>query len=91
VPGCFGYDPHPHHGDSFSRRPCFSVGGSYTHFELIHLDDPHFLRRGSCLTRPSGEVQRIVKTSSGHMVRYWICKIYLTNSSTKPSTFSHPM
>jgi hypothetical protein len=32
-----------------------------------------------------------VKTSSGRMVKCWIPKIYLTNPSTKPSTFSHPM
>jgi hypothetical protein len=31
-----------------------------------------------------------VKTSSGHMVKCWIPKIYLTNPSTEPSTFSHP-
>jgi hypothetical protein len=40
---------------------------------------------------PSGEVQRIVKTSSGRMVKCWIPKIYLTNPSTESSTFSHPM
>jgi hypothetical protein len=32
-----------------------------------------------------------VKTSSGRMVKCWIPKIYLTNPSTEPSTFSHPM
>jgi hypothetical protein len=56
-----------------------------------HLDGPHFPRRGSRPTRPSGEVQRTMKTSSSRMVKCWISKIYLTNSSTEPSTFSHPM
>jgi hypothetical protein len=39
----------------------------------------------------SGEVQRTMKTSSDRMVKCWIPKIYLTNPSTKPSTFSRPM
>jgi hypothetical protein len=52
----FGYDPHSHHGDHFSHRSGFPAGGSYTHFEPRHLDDPHFPRCGSCPTRPSGEV-----------------------------------
>jgi hypothetical protein len=91
VPRCLGYSRCPHRGDHFLCRPGFPTGGSYTHFESIHLDGPHFPRRGSCLTRTSGEVQRIVKTSSGHMVRCWIPKIYLTNPNTEPPTFSHPM
>jgi hypothetical protein len=65
----FGYDPRPHHGDHFPRRPDFPAGGLYTHFELRHLDSSRFSRRGSCPTRPSGEVQKIVKTSSGRMVK----------------------
>jgi hypothetical protein len=36
-------------------------------------------------------VQRTVKTSSGRMVKCWIPKIYVTNPTTEPSTFSHPM
>jgi hypothetical protein len=36
-------------------------------------------------------VQSILKTSSGRMVKWWISKIYLTNPSTEPSTFSYPM
>jgi hypothetical protein len=47
-----------------------------------------------CGTRPtdsSGEVQSTMKTSSDRMVKCWIPKIYLTNPSTEPSTFSHPM
>jgi hypothetical protein len=50
-----------------------------THFELRRLEGPRFPRRGTRPTRPNGEVQRIVKTSSGHMVKCWISKIYLTN------------
>jgi hypothetical protein len=51
------------------------------------LDGSRFPRRGSRPTRSSGEVQRTVKTSPGHMVKCWIPKIYLTNPSTEPSTF----
>jgi hypothetical protein len=69
----------------------FSAGGSFTHFEPRHLDGPRFPHRGSHPTRPSGEVQRTMKTSSGCMVKYWIPKIYLTNPSTEPSTPSHPV
>jgi hypothetical protein len=39
----------------------------------------------------NSDVQKIVKTSSGRMVRCWIPKIYLTNPRTEPSTFSRPM
>jgi hypothetical protein len=91
VPRCFGYGPHLHRDDRFPCRPSFPTAGSHTHPELRHLDGPHFLRRGSRPTRPNGEVQRIVKTSSGRMVKCWIPKIYLTNPSTEPSTSSHPM
>jgi hypothetical protein len=91
VPRCFGYNPRPHHGDRFLRSPVFPAGGAHTHFEPKHLVGPLFPRRGSRLTRPSGEVQRTVKTSSGYMVKCWISKIYLTHSSTEPSTPSHPM
>jgi hypothetical protein len=90
-PRHFGYGPRPHRGDRFPRRPGFPTGGSFPHFEPRHLDGPRFLRHGSCPTRPSGEVQRTVKTSSGRMVKCWIPKIYLTNPSTESSTFSHPM
>jgi hypothetical protein len=90
-PRCFGYGPRPHRADHFLRRPGFPTGGSFPHFEPRYLDCPRFPRRGSCPTRPSGEVQRTVKTSSGRMVKCWIPKIYLTNPSTEPLTFSHPM
>jgi hypothetical protein len=56
VPRRFSYDPHPHRGDCFSRRPDFSAGGSYTHFEPRHLDGPRFPHRGSHPTWPSSEV-----------------------------------
>jgi hypothetical protein len=55
------------------------------------MDGPCFPCRGSCPTRPSGEVQRTVKTSSGHMVKCWILKTYHTNPSTELSTFSCPV
>jgi hypothetical protein len=90
-PRSFGYGPRPHRGDCFMRRSGFPAGGSFSHFEPRHLDGTRFPRRGSRPTRSSGEVQRTVKTSSGHMVKWWIPKIYLTNPSTEPSTFSHPV
>jgi hypothetical protein len=65
----FGYDPRPHRGDRFPRRPNFPTGGSHTHFEPRHLDDTCFPRRGSHPTRSNGELQRIVKTSSGRMLK----------------------
>jgi hypothetical protein len=91
VPRRFGYSPRPHRGDRFPRRPSFLAGGSHTHFEPRYLDDPHFPHRGSRPTRPNGVVQRTVKTSSGHIVKCWIPKIYLTNPSTKPSTSFRPV
>jgi hypothetical protein len=90
-PICFGYGSHPHHSDGFPRRPDFPVGGFHICFEPRHLDGPHFPRRGSRLTHLNGDVKKIVKTSSGCMVKCWISKIYLTNLSTESSTFSHPM
>jgi hypothetical protein len=42
VPRRFGYDPRPHHGDCFPRRPNFSAGGPHTHPEPKHLDGPYF-------------------------------------------------
>jgi hypothetical protein len=90
-PRRFGYGPRPHRGDHFPCRSDFSTGGSFPHFEPRHLDGPRFPRRGSCPTRPCGEVQNTVKTSSGRMVKCWIPKIYLTNASTELSTFSRPI
>jgi hypothetical protein len=91
VPRRFGYDPRPHRGDRFSYSSGFPTGESYTHFEPRHLDGPHFPRHDSCSTGSNGEVLKIVKTSSGRIVKCWIPKIYLTNLSTEPSTFSHHM
>jgi hypothetical protein len=69
VPRCFGYGPRPCHGDHFPCRPDFPTGGAHTHFELRHLDGPHFSRRGLRPTQLNGELQRIVKTPSGRMVK----------------------
>jgi hypothetical protein len=90
-PRQFGYGTRPRRGGRFSCRPSFPAGGSYTHFEPRHLDDPCFPHHDSHPTRPSGEVQRTMKTFSGHMVKCWIPKIYLTNHNTEPSTFSRPV
>jgi hypothetical protein len=86
-----GFFVEPHHGDHFPYRSGFSTGGSFTHSEPRDMDGSCFPRRGSRPTRPSGEVQRTVKTSSDRMVKCWIYKIYLTNPSIEPSTFSRPM
>jgi hypothetical protein len=85
----FSYSPRPHRGDHFPRRHVFPGGGFHTHLELRHLDGLYFPHCGLRPTRSSDVVQRIVKTSSGRMVKCWIPKIYLTNPSTEPSTFSH--
>jgi hypothetical protein len=90
-PICFGYGPRPRRVDRFPRRPGFPAGGSFPHFKSRHLDGPCFPCRGSHPTRPSGEVQRTIKTFSGRMVKCWIPKIYLTNPSTEPLTLSRPM
>jgi hypothetical protein len=87
----FGYGPRPHRGDRFPCKPGFPAGGTHTHFELRHLDGPRFPHRGSRPTRSNGELERIVKTSSGRMVKCWIPKIYLTNPSKEPSTPSRPV
>jgi hypothetical protein len=43
------------------------------------------------VTQSNDEVQKTMKTSSGHMVKCWIPKIYLTYLSTESSTSSRPM
>jgi hypothetical protein len=53
---CLSYGPRPRRGDRFPHMPGFSVGGSFTHLESRYLYSPRFPHRGSCLTRPSGEV-----------------------------------
>jgi hypothetical protein len=90
-PKRFGYGPCPHRDNRFPCRPDFPAGGSFPHFELRRLDGPHFSCRGSRPTQPSGEVQRIMKTSSDHMIKFWIPKIYLTDPGIQPSTPSRPM
>jgi hypothetical protein len=69
VHRCFGHSPRSHHGDCTTRRHAFSTGGSHTRFESRHLDGPRFPYRGSRLTGSNHEVQKTVKTSSGHMVK----------------------
>jgi hypothetical protein len=91
MPRRFGHGPHPQCDDRFPRRHGFFAGESYTCFEPRHLDGPCFHRRGSLPTGSKHEVQKTVKTSSGHMVKCWIPKIYLTSPSTEPSTSSHPL
>jgi hypothetical protein len=49
-PRCFGYGPRPHRGGRFLRRPGFSAGGSFTHFEPRHFDGPCFPHHGSLPT-----------------------------------------
>jgi hypothetical protein len=90
-PRHFCYGPRPHRGDRFLRRPGFPAGGFHTPFEPRHLDGPHFPRYSSHPTRSNGDVQKIVKTSSGRMLNCRIPKIYLTNPNTESSTFSRPM
>jgi hypothetical protein len=90
-PRCFGYDLRPHRGDHFPHRSGFSDGASHTLFEPGQLDGPHFFHHGSHPTGSNGEELKTVKTSSGRMVKCWIPKIYLTNSSTEPSNSSRPM
>jgi hypothetical protein len=36
-PRRFGYDPRPHYGDHFLRRPDFPAGGSFPHYEPRHF------------------------------------------------------
>jgi hypothetical protein len=83
-PRRFGYGPCPRRGDRFLHRSGFAAGGSFPHLGPRHLDGPRFPHHGSHPTRPSGEVQRTMKPSSGCMVKCWIPKIYLTNPSTEP-------
>jgi hypothetical protein len=69
VPRRIVYGPHSHCGDRPLRRHGFPAGGSYTCFEPRHLDGPCFPHRGLRPTHLNGEVQKIVKTSSCHMVK----------------------
>jgi hypothetical protein len=87
----FGYGSCSQRGDRPPYRHGFPAGGSYTRFEPRHLDGPCFFCRGLCPTCLNGEVQKSMKTSSGHMVKCWITKFYLTNPSTEPSTSCRPV
>jgi hypothetical protein len=69
MPGRFGVDPCSHRGVRPSRMHGFPARGVYSHFEPSCFHSPCFLHRGSCPTRSNGEVQRIVKTSSGCMIK----------------------
>jgi hypothetical protein len=89
VRRCFGVDPRSHRGACPLRRHGFSARGVYSHVEPSHFDGSCFSHRGSRPTCSNGEVQKIVKISSGRMVKCWIPKIFLANTSTEPSTFSH--
>jgi hypothetical protein len=91
VLGCFGVDPRSHRGVRPPGRHGFPARGIYSHFEPSCFDGPRFSHCGSHPTHSNGEVQRVVMTSSGRMVKCWIPKIFLTNPSTEPSTFSHCM
>jgi hypothetical protein len=69
VPRCFGVDPRSHRVVHPPRRHDFPARGVYSHFESSRFDGPCFPHLGSCPTRSNGEVQRVVKTSSGRMVK----------------------
>jgi hypothetical protein len=91
VPRRFYVDPCSHCGVHPLHRHGFPARGVYSHFELSPFDGSRFPCRGSRPTHSNDEVQRIVRTSSGRMVKCWISKIFLTNPSTEPLTFSHSM
>jgi hypothetical protein len=91
VPGRFGVDSRSHCGVCPLHMHGFPARGVYSHFEPSRLDGTRFPCRGSHPTHSNGEVQRIVKTSSGRMVKCEIPKFFLTNPSTEPSTFSYSM
>jgi hypothetical protein len=88
VLGRFDINPHSHHDVRPLCRDGFPAGGVYYHFEPSRFDIPHFPHHDSRPTHSNCEVQRIVKTSSGHMVKCWIPKIFLTNPSTEPDLLS---
>jgi hypothetical protein len=69
VPSHFGYDPRPHYDDHTLCRYGFPARESYTSFEHRHLDGPRFPSHGSHPTGSKSEVQKIVRTSSGRMVK----------------------
>jgi hypothetical protein len=91
VHGRFDLDPRSHHCVCPPCRHDYPTRDVYSHFEPSRFDGPRFPHHGSCPTCSNGEVQMIVKTSSGRMVKCWIPKIFRTNPNTEPSTFSHAM
>jgi hypothetical protein len=91
VPRRFGFNPRSYRG---SRPPCrhgSPARGVYSHFEPSCFDGPRLPRRGSRPTHSNCEAHKTVVTCSCHMVKCWIPKIFLTNPSTEPSTFSCSM
>jgi hypothetical protein len=89
VPRRFGVDSHSHRGVHPPCRHSFFTRDVYSHLEPSCFDGPRFSRCGSRPTHSNGEVQKTINTSSHCMVKSWIPKIFLTNPSTEPSTFSH--
>jgi hypothetical protein len=69
VPRRIGVDPHSQRGVHPLRRHGFPATCVYSQFELSRFDGRCFPHCGSHPTRSNGEVQRIVKTSLGHMVK----------------------
>jgi hypothetical protein len=76
VPRRFGFDPRSYRGAHPPRRRGSLARGSYSHFELSRFDGPRFSHSGSRPTRSNCEVHKTVVTSSGHMVKCWIPKIF---------------
>jgi hypothetical protein len=92
MPGSFGVDPRSHRGVPPPRRHSFPARGVYSKFEPVALTVHAFHNVVHVsLAQMVREVQRIVKTLSGHMVKCLITNIFLTNPNTKSSTFSHSM
>jgi hypothetical protein len=69
VPRHFDVNPHSHRDVRPPRRHGFPAKCVYSYFEPNRFDGPHFPRHGSYPTRSNGEVQRIVKTSLGRMIK----------------------
>jgi hypothetical protein len=61
VTGCFGVDPHSHHGVHAPSRHGFPARGVYSHFEPSCFDGPRFPHCGSHPTHSNGEVQRFLR------------------------------
>ena len=86
----FGAPRFPHRGERHSRGFGFHTDDFYPHnsrFESRRFDRPRFPHHGSRPMHSNDNVQRTVMTTTGHMVKCWIPKCFLTNPSTEPSTF----